>query len=174
MSTHQQSKPRRANQSMTDESGRPSTCKSKVGCDAIDEPCTNRMVPAALFGSPPHFSNMNSFTLSCLLVQCSSPRIAAARVESFIVHLLEIVAIAIPAERGRVASETSGGCRANLTCVVAECDATTGIAERVAGRGMHEAALHLFVHCAKGRDIRPAARIRLILGQIGARPLHAG
>src|SRR6516164_3318911 len=35
-------------------------------------------------------------------------------------------------------------------------------------------ALHLFVHCAKGRGIRPAARIRLILGQIGARPLHAG
>jgi hypothetical protein len=35
-------------------------------------------------------------------------------------------------------------------------------------------ALHLFVHCARGRGIRPAARIRLILGQIGARPLHAG
>ena len=35
-------------------------------------------------------------------------------------------------------------------------------------------ALHLFVHCAKGRGIRPAALIRLILGQIGARPSHAG
>jgi len=35
-------------------------------------------------------------------------------------------------------------------------------------------ALHLFVHCAKGRGIRPAARNRLIWGQIGARPLHAG
>ena len=42
MSTLQQTKPRRANQSMTDESGRPGTCRSNVGCDAIDEPCTNR------------------------------------------------------------------------------------------------------------------------------------
>src|SRR6266550_3614131 len=52
MSTHQQSKPRRANQSMTDESGRPSTCRSKVGCAAMDEPCTNKILPAALVGSP--------------------------------------------------------------------------------------------------------------------------
>jgi hypothetical protein len=91
-------------------------------------------VPAALFGSPPHFSNMNSFTLPSLLVQCSSPRIAAARVASFIVHLLEIVAFAIPAEQDRVASERAGGYCENLTCVVAECDAATGIAERGAGR----------------------------------------
>src|SRR6059058_2524638 len=41
MSTHQQTKPRRANQSMTDESARPGTVRSKVGCEAIDEPCTN-------------------------------------------------------------------------------------------------------------------------------------
>src|SRR5215472_5512293 len=99
MSTHQQSKPRRANQSIAEELGRPSTCKSKVGCDAIDEPCTKRMVPAALFGSPAHFSNMNSFTSPSLRVQCSSPRIAAARVTSFIVHLLGIAAIAIRAEQ---------------------------------------------------------------------------
>ena len=79
---------------MTEESGRPSTCKSKVGCEAIDEPCTKRTVPAALFGSPPHFSNMNSFTSPSLVVQCSSPRMTAARDRSFIVHLSEIVAIA--------------------------------------------------------------------------------
>src|SRR3974390_836531 len=119
---------------MTEESGRPSTCKSKVGCDAIDEPCTKRTVPAALFGSPPHFSNMNSFTTPSLLVQCSSPRIAAARFTSFIVHLLEIFAIAIPQSRNRVASARSLGYGANLTCVLGECDATAGIAERVAGR----------------------------------------
>jgi hypothetical protein len=82
---------------MTDESGRPSTFKSKVGCDAIDEPCTKRTVPAALFGSAPHFSNMKSFTLPSLLVQCSWPPMAAARDASFIVHLLEIVAIATSA-----------------------------------------------------------------------------
>src|ERR1700732_624940 len=88
MSAHQQSKPRRANQSMTEESGRPSTRRSKVGCDAIDEPCTNRMVPAVCFGSPAHFSNMNSFTLPSLVVQCSSPLIAAAEivVMSFMVY----------------------------------------------------------------------------------------
>src|SRR5215475_11331576 len=49
MSTHQQSKPRRANESMTEELGRPSTCKSKVGCDAIDEPCTKSRIAAAFF-----------------------------------------------------------------------------------------------------------------------------
>jgi hypothetical protein len=38
MSTHQHTKPRRANQSITDEWGRPGTVKSNVGCDAIDEP----------------------------------------------------------------------------------------------------------------------------------------
>ena len=32
--------------------GRPGTCRSKVGCEAIDEPCTNRMVPAGPDGSP--------------------------------------------------------------------------------------------------------------------------
>ena len=51
------------------------------------------------FGSPPHFSNMNSFTLPSLLVQCSSPRMAAARDTSFIVHLFEMAALASPAEQ---------------------------------------------------------------------------
>src|SRR5690242_4377194 len=78
MSTDQQSKPRRANQSIAEESVRPSTWRSKVGVEAIDEPCTNRMVPTLLAGSPAHFSHMNSFTSLPLLVQCSSPLIAAA------------------------------------------------------------------------------------------------
>src|SRR5580704_19768592 len=86
MSTHQQSKPRRANQSITEESGRPSTCRSKVGCAAMDEPWTNRIVAAADFGSPAHFSNRNSFTLPSLVVQCSSPLIATGLLISFIVH----------------------------------------------------------------------------------------
>src|SRR5215469_302128 len=76
MSTHQQSKPRAAKKSMTEESARPGTCRSKVGCDAIDEPCTNRMVPAGPAGSPAYFSNRNRRT-SPFWVQCSSPRIAA-------------------------------------------------------------------------------------------------
>src|SRR5580704_7801717 len=77
MSTHQQSKFCRAKKSITEESGRPGTCKSNVGCAAIDEPWTNRMVPAVCFGSLAHFSNMNSFAPS-LVVQCSSALIAAA------------------------------------------------------------------------------------------------
>src|SRR5450631_3551596 len=73
---------------MAEEPGRPGTCRSKVGCEAIDEPCTNRMVPMLLAGSPAHFSNMNSFTPPSLPVQCSSPLIAAAAglVISFIGH----------------------------------------------------------------------------------------
>ena len=158
---------------MTEESGRPSTCKSKAGCDAIDEPCTKRTVPAALFGSSPHFSNMNSFTVPSLLVQCSSSRIAAARLASFIVHLLVIVAIAIPAEQESQRLRDVWRLSRNLTCVPAECDAMAR--QCSAPKSRHASpALHLFVHCAKGRGIRPAARIRLILGQIGARPLHAG
>src|SRR5436190_19808456 len=77
MSTHQQSKPRAANQSIAEESRRPGTCRSKVGCEAIEEPCTNRMVPAGPDGSPAYFSHMNRRTAEPLLVQCSSPRIGA-------------------------------------------------------------------------------------------------
>src|SRR5438093_11616303 len=75
MSTHQQSKPRAANQSIAEESERPGTCKSKVGCEAIDEPCTNRIVPERPAGSSAYFSHRNRRT-SPLLVQCSSPRMA--------------------------------------------------------------------------------------------------
>src|SRR5258707_2934648 len=41
----------------------------------MDEPCTNRMVPAGPEGSPAYFSNRNRRT-SPFWVQCSSPRIA--------------------------------------------------------------------------------------------------
>src|SRR5215208_5965385 len=92
MSTHQVSKPRRANQSMAEESGRPGTCRSKVGCDAIDEPCTNRKVPAGPDGSPAYFSHRNRRTSSPLLVQCSSPRMAAGGVTAtFMQMLLDLV-----------------------------------------------------------------------------------
>src|ERR1700681_4863102 len=88
MSTHQQSKFCRAKKSITEESGRPGTCRSNVGCAAMDEPCTNRMVPAVFAGSPEDFSNRNSLAPS-LVVQCSSPLIAAAGfVISFIMHLI--------------------------------------------------------------------------------------
>src|SRR6516162_9013098 len=76
MSTHHVSYPRAAKKSMTDESGRPGTCRSKVGCDAMEEPCTNRIRPAGPAGSPAYFSNRNRRT-SPFCVQCSSPRIAA-------------------------------------------------------------------------------------------------
>src|SRR5215467_15568057 len=58
---------------MTDESDRPGTCRSKVGCEAMEEPCTNRMVPPVLAGSPAHLFHRNSFTSLPLLVQCSVP-----------------------------------------------------------------------------------------------------
>src|SRR6266436_6110041 len=87
MSTDQVSKPRAANQSMTEESGRPGTCRSKVGCDAIDEPCTNRMVPA-FSGSADRFSHRNSRT-SPLLVQCSSPCTWISETGLFMVQLPE-------------------------------------------------------------------------------------
>src|SRR3974390_1253199 len=77
MSTHQQSKPSLAKGSIADESGRPGTCRSKVGCEAMEEPCTNKMVPMVLAGSPTHFSNRNSFTPPPFVVQCSSALIAA-------------------------------------------------------------------------------------------------
>src|SRR5512141_2653368 len=60
---------------MAEESGRPGTCRSNVGCDAIEEPCTNKMVAALLAGSPAHFSYRNSFAPPSLVVQCSSPLI---------------------------------------------------------------------------------------------------
>jgi hypothetical protein len=51
---------------------RPGTCRSNVGCDAIDEPWTNRIVPFASRGSTALFRHRNSRT-SPLRVQCSVP-----------------------------------------------------------------------------------------------------
>src|SRR5262245_43508968 len=81
MSTHQVSKPCCANQSIAEESARPGTWRSKVGCEAIEEPCTNNTTPFARLGSPAHFSQRNSFTRSppsSLWVQCSRPARATA------------------------------------------------------------------------------------------------
>src|SRR6188508_529058 len=52
--------------------GCPGTCKSNVGCDAIDEPCTNRMVPLSRVFWARRFSHRNSLA-SPFLVQCSLP-----------------------------------------------------------------------------------------------------
>src|SRR3974377_2341102 len=76
MSRHQQSKPSLAKWSIAEESGRPGTCRSNVGCDAIDEPCTNKTVPLLAAGSPANFSNRNSCASPALLVQCSSALMA--------------------------------------------------------------------------------------------------
>src|SRR5207344_3357798 len=88
MSTDQQTKPRRANQSMTDESGRPGTVRSNVGCDAIDDPCTNSTA-GLRSGAPTYFSQRNRRT-SPLRVQCSTPVTVASAV---IVGTLMIMSI---------------------------------------------------------------------------------
>src|SRR6185503_6453905 len=75
MSTHQQVKPRCANQSITEESGRPRTVRSKVGSEAIDEPCTNSTAGLPS-GEPANFSHRNRRTSPesvFLWVQCSLP-----------------------------------------------------------------------------------------------------
>ena len=48
------------------------TWRSKVGCDAIDEPCTNRIVPRSWVFCARRFSHRNSLA-SPFLVQCSVP-----------------------------------------------------------------------------------------------------
>src|SRR6185436_6735972 len=72
MSSAQVSKPRAANQSITEESGRPGTVRSKVGCPAIEEPCTNRMVPFVAWPEGGAFCHRKSLT-SPFFVQCSTP-----------------------------------------------------------------------------------------------------
>src|SRR3954469_4248915 len=71
---HQVSKPRSANHSITEECGRPGTSRSKVGCEAIEEPCTKKSVA---FGAPAAdgLCQRKSLT-SPLRVQCSVPFIA--------------------------------------------------------------------------------------------------
>src|SRR3974390_1441802 len=73
MSTHHVSYPRAAKKSITEESGRPGTCKSNVGWEAIDDPCTKRMRPEGPEGSPACLFQRKSFTPSSLVVQCSVP-----------------------------------------------------------------------------------------------------
>src|SRR5687767_11805468 len=72
---HQVSKPRSANHSIAEECGRPGTCRSKVGCEAIDEPCTNRIVPRG----PPAAEGLchRKSLISPFLVQYSVPFIVA-------------------------------------------------------------------------------------------------
>src|SRR3954447_4427358 len=72
MSTHQVSYPCFAKYSIAELSGRPGTSRSKVGCDAIEEPCTNRMVPFVAAGLPATLFQRKSLT-SPFLVQCSVP-----------------------------------------------------------------------------------------------------
>src|SRR5258708_10457529 len=66
----QVSKPCSTNHSIAEECARPVTCRSKVGCEAIDEPCTNRIVPR--FALPECLRQRKSLT-SPLRVQCSVP-----------------------------------------------------------------------------------------------------
>src|ERR1700738_2660151 len=73
MSTHQVSYPRAAKKSITEESDRPGTCRSKVGCEAMDDPCTNKMRPEGPEGSPACLFHRNNFTAPSLVVQCSVP-----------------------------------------------------------------------------------------------------
>src|SRR5215831_12720596 len=63
---------------MTEESARPGTCRSKVGCEAMDEPCTNKILPAWPEGSPACLFHRNRRTSLPFSVQCSSPRMTAA------------------------------------------------------------------------------------------------
>src|SRR5262249_5565286 len=62
---------------MAEESARPGTCRSKVGCEAMDEPCTNKILPAGPEGSPACLFHRNRRTSLPLSVQCSSPRMTA-------------------------------------------------------------------------------------------------
>src|SRR5512139_61514 len=86
---HQVSNPRAANQSMTEESGRPGTWRSKVGCEAIDDPCTKSTVPRFRVPAAAGFCHRKSLIGSPffppLLVQCSFPETAgrAADAASF-------------------------------------------------------------------------------------------
>src|SRR5512134_1813554 len=87
MSTHQHTKPRSANQSITLECGRPGTVRSKVGCDAIDEPCTNSTAGLPS-GVPTNFSHRKSFTSPSgvlFVVQCSCP-VTSVNLRSCFLH----------------------------------------------------------------------------------------
>src|SRR5579871_2485615 len=72
MSTAHVSYPCPAKNSIAEEFGRPGNWKSKVGCDAMEDPWTNRMIPFAAAGSTAHLFHINRFT-SPLRAQCSVP-----------------------------------------------------------------------------------------------------
>jgi hypothetical protein len=70
------SKPRAANQSMAEESARPGTVRSKVGCEAIDEPWTKKSVPRFSTPGADFLFQRNSFTCP-FVIQCSVPPVQA-------------------------------------------------------------------------------------------------
>src|SRR5215471_18771710 len=95
MSTHQQTKPRLANQSITEESARPGTIRSNVGCEAIDEPWTKRTAGFPS-GVPTNFSQRKRGTSASsvvFVVQCSTPVMPASVIaaRSFIASLLSFL-----------------------------------------------------------------------------------
>ena len=57
---------------MAEESGRPGTVRSNVGCEAIEEPWTKRMQPMGRVPAAGRLFQRKSFT-SPLRVQCSVP-----------------------------------------------------------------------------------------------------
>src|SRR5471030_266090 len=57
---------------MAEESGRPGTLRSNVGCDAIEDPCTKRIVPAGVVPAAGFLFQRKSLT-SPFFVQCSVP-----------------------------------------------------------------------------------------------------
>src|SRR5437879_11892516 len=75
---HQASNPRSANQSITEEAGRPGTCRSKVGCEAIAGPCTKSTVPRFRVPAAGGFGQRTSRMPRAppLRVQCSFPKSA--------------------------------------------------------------------------------------------------
>src|SRR4051812_40366895 len=91
LSMHQVSKPRSVNHSITDECGRPGTCRSKVGCEAIDEPCTKRIVPLAAL---PALLRQRKSLMSPLRVQCSVPFIGGLMYPGFYARIRR------PSDRG--------------------------------------------------------------------------
>src|SRR5258708_39985785 len=76
---HQVSKPRAVNQSITEESGRPGTFRSKVGCEAIEEPCTKSTVPRLCALAAGSFCQRYSRTLSLPLLTQGSFPVSAGR-----------------------------------------------------------------------------------------------
>src|SRR5260370_39669045 len=71
MSTDHVSEPCCAKDSIAEEFGRHGTLRSNVGCDAMEDPWTNRIGAFALAGSTAHLFHRKSLT-SPLLAQCSA------------------------------------------------------------------------------------------------------